>query len=160
MPDERLVYWDACVFVSLLNKDPDRCQTLVTMLEQFEEDDSARVVTSTITKVEAAFTAAERANQVLDEDVLAEMDHLWEGSPTICLVEFHDEIATMARELIRHAITQKWSLQPVDAIHLATGQWYQVHEFHTYDRGLDKYAQIVGFPVCQPEVLQKKLPSF
>lgn len=160
MPGERLVYWDACVFVALLNKDPDRCQTLVTMLEQFEEDDSARVVTSTITKVEAAFTAAERANQVLDDSVLAEMDHLWEGSPTIYLVEFHDEIATMARELIRYAITQKWSLKPYDAIHLATAQWYQVHEFDTYDEPLDKYAPLVGFPIHRPQVLQDKLSNF
>jgi len=160
MPGERLVYWDACVFVALLNQDPGRWETLVTMLDQFEEDDGARVVTSTITKVEAALAAAERANRRLDEDVLAKMDHLWEGSPTICLVEFHDEIATMARELVRHAITQKWRLKPYDAIHLATAQWYQVHEFHTYDTGLDKYAQLVGFPICRPHVLQNKLPDF
>jgi len=159
MHDAGLVYWDACVFVDLLNEDPDHCQTITTLLEQFEEQGRGRVVTSTITKVEAAFTAAERAGRVLDEDVIAAMDHLWEANPVIDIVEFHDEIATLARDLIRDAMSRSWGLTPIDAIHLATAQWYKVHEFHTYDGGLEKYSENIGFQVCEPYVLQSKLPN-
>jgi len=87
------------------------------------------------------------------------MDHLWEANPVIDIVEFHDEIATLARDLIRDAMSRSWGLTPIDAIHLATAQWYKVHEFHTYDGGLEKYSENIGFQVCEPYVLQSKLPN-
>ena len=50
----------------------------------------------------------------------------------------------------------------MDAIHLATAQWLadngtEIDEFHTYDRGLDKYAALVGFKICEPYTAEPRM---
>jgi predicted nucleic acid-binding protein len=160
MPLDRLVYWDACVFVDYFNATPGRCEAIGTILEQMEGDGHGKIVTSTVTKVEAAFVAAERSSNTLDDTVLDQIDQMWHETPAVSLVEFHDDIAVAARNLIRHAIMNGWSLTPVDAIHLATAKWLAVQEFHTYNKGLSKYAALVGFLICEPYVRQNKLPTF
>ncbi len=71
------------------------------------------------------------------------------------MVEFHSDIAKEARTLIREALTRKWSLKPLDAIHLATARWLSkaglsIDEFHTYDKGIFKYGSVVGFKIVEP----------
>jgi hypothetical protein len=59
------------------------------------------------------------------------IDALWNDDSVINLIELHDGIALHARELMRRALTQNWSLKPADAIHLASAQWLRVTEIHT-----------------------------
>jgi predicted nucleic acid-binding protein len=60
---------------------------------------------------------------------------------------------------MRSALAQGWSLKPIDAIHLGTAIRLQVDAFHTYDRGLDKYAARAGFPIQEPIAAQPQLPG-
>ena len=58
---------------------------------------------------------------------------------SVTLVDFHIGIGRQARDLMRGAITNNWSLKPYDANHLATAQWLSkmgigVTEFHTYEK--------------------------
>jgi predicted nucleic acid-binding protein len=161
MDEPRFVYWDACVFISLLNSDPVRADVAKEILQQFETEKNGQVVTSATSKVEVAYVASERANRVLDESIIERMDQWWEASPIIQVVEFHDDVALLARDLIRRAILDKWQLKPIDAIHLATAQWIDAKEFHTYDgRLLEKGERLVSFAVREPHVLQNRLPNF
>lgn len=62
----------------------------------------------------------------------------------------NQEIATIARNLIRDAIPHNWELKPKDVTHLATAEWVDqnlspVSEFHTYDTKLAKYEAMMAF---------------
>lgn len=76
--------------------------------------------------------------------------------------EYHAGIGQIAKNLIRNAITNGWSLKPLDAIHLSTAQWLlssglMIEEFHTYDNGLMKYESFVDFSICEPYAEQPRM---
>ena len=54
MPEPRFLYWDTDVFLSYLNENPDRIQTLEAILDSVSQDKQHLIVTSTISKVEVA----------------------------------------------------------------------------------------------------------
>lgn len=155
MPDTRQgVYWDADNFLSYVNGYPDRLPTLDALLDE-SASGALRLYTSALSQVEVAFAASEQKRRRLDPDEEQKIDGLWSDPAVAEIVEYHDAIGQQARALIREAITRGWSLKPMDAIHLATAQWlvtvgFDVDEFHTYDRRLDKFGLIVGFRVCEP----------
>ncbi len=160
MPNEpRILYWDSNVFLDYVNANPRNVHTIEPLLEEVQRSDNDIIVTSVIAKVEVAFAAYEKNQKVLDPDVEARIDAMWEDSSVIELIEFSDEIALMARSLMRETIQRGWGrLTTNDAIHLASAQWMQsVTEFHTYERCLDKYGPLIGCEICEPYVLQPKL---
>lgn len=157
MPDKRkIIYWDACVFLSYINEYPGRVATLESVLHLHRSSsDSTTVYTSTLSHVEVSFGASEQQNNALDPQTEQRIDRLWKGSGSVNSVEFHQVIAQTAKALIRQAISHGWSLKPADAVHLATAKWLTntrlpVAEFHTYDSGLKKYEKIVGFDIVEP----------
>jgi predicted nucleic acid-binding protein len=75
-------------------------------------------------------------------------------------VEFYDLIGLEARALMRQGIAQGWgSLQPADAMHLATAKRMEVSEMHTYDERLLKWDGELGFPIREPFVAQMPLSA-
>lgn len=50
MPEPRFIYWDANVFISYLNNDPNRLPVLEAILEVIESSKNDRIVTSAISK--------------------------------------------------------------------------------------------------------------
>ena len=164
MPESRSVaYWDACNFLSYVNEIEDRIPVLQALLADSASDNGrTKIYTSTLSKVEVSFGASEQNRRVLDPETEARIDSLWADPGAIVLVEFHDGIGAIARQLTRSAITQGWSLKPIDAIHLATAAWLHgvgiaVTEFHTYDTGLYKYAAMMGFNVVEPYTPQPRM---
>ena len=74
MPEPRFLYWDTDVFLSYLNENPDRIQTLEAILDSVSQDKQHLIVTSTISKVEVAWVAHEKLDRVLSPDEEARID--------------------------------------------------------------------------------------
>ena len=155
------IYWDACAFLSYINGNPERTPVLDALLHD-SANGTINIYTSAISQIEVAFAASEQQRRALDPEQESKIDSLWNDPDAIVTVEFQYEIGRLARTLIRDAIPRGWSLKPLDAVHLATAQWllsmgFSLSEFHTYDRGLDKYSEIVGLKVCRPYTPQPKM---
>ena len=164
MPNSRrVIYWDACCYLSYINGIADRISILDSLLSaSVSESGDIRLYTSELSRVEVAFSVSEQKKQALDTDTELRIENLWDDPDASVTVEYHDGIGQIARTLIRTAITMGWSLKPLDAIHLATAQWLSerglsIDEFHTYDHGLFKWAPIVGFNILEPYTPQPQL---
>lgn len=156
----QLFYWDSDVFTAYLSREPARIATLESIVDDVENsDDKKKIVTSEIAKVEVAFAAYERTTRKLDAEYEQQLDDLWADDAVIELVEFHDQIAKLARTFIRQSIEMGVKvLKPNDAIHLATAQWIGVYEFHTYNLSdFGRVASLVKFKICEPYAEQPRL---
>ncbi len=57
----QLLYWDSCVFLSYIDAEKDRVDTLETILDEVHKSGGAKkIVTSTVSIVEVAFGAQEK----------------------------------------------------------------------------------------------------
>lgn len=158
----RLIYWDSCVFLAYINEEPGRVDILDEILNEISDDKDDSIITSVESIVEASFGAVEKNLGVLDPDVERRIDSLWADRSVLTLVEVNEEIARIARNLLRDAIPNNWALKPKDAIHLATAQWVDrnaspVSEFHTYDTKLEKYQTMMGIHIVEPYVVQHRM---
>jgi predicted nucleic acid-binding protein len=144
VPEPSLLYWDTAVFLSYLNELPDRITTLEAILDSISKDKQKLIVTSMISKVEVAWVAHEKLNRILDVDEENRIDSLWNDSSVVDFIEFHDDIALIARDIMRTGMMRGWKLRTNDAIHLASAQWAQCYEINTYDGKWDKYGDIIG----------------
>jgi len=157
MPEPRLLYWDTTVFLYYLNDNPDRIPTLQAILDNVSTDKQHLIVTSTITKVEVAWVAHEKLNRVLSTDEEARIDALWDDSSVVEFVEFYDDIAILARDIMRAGMIKGWKLRANDAIHLASAQSVQCYEVNTYDDKWKKYEELIGITIKEPSVIQLNL---
>lgn len=154
----RFIYWDSCVFLSYINADQGRIDTLDAILNEVHKSNGeTKIVTSILTKIEVASSAVEYATRVLSSDIEQKIDALWNDESVIGLIELHDGIAIRARNLMRQALTQGWSLKPPDAIHFASAQWLGVEELHTYDDKLPRYGTMIDCKICEPYTIQLPL---
>jgi len=156
MPDNKppVYYWDSCVFLALVNKEPDRLPLIDAAMAEAERG-KIEIHTSTFTIAEVAFAAEESApGSTLDDEVLRRIDKLWTpGASPLRFVEFHHGVGIRARDVIRAALvagTHKPS--GADAVHIASALDRGVDELHTYN--LADY-----LPVCGVLGLQAKHPE-
>lgn len=155
MPDpSKRYYWDSNVFLSYVNKIPDRLSAIEAMLDEAEKS-KIEIVTSMVTIAEVAYAATEKLGRALDAATEADLDVLWD--PPVRLVEFHRLVAEDARSLVRAAMQKGERLTPVDAIHLATAKRAGAAEVQTYDDQLRSRAQMLGFVATEPTVIQQRL---
>jgi len=157
VPERELLYWDTDVFLSYLNGHPDRIPTLQGILDNVSKDKQQIIVTSTITKVEVAWVAHEKLDRVLSTDEEGRIDALWDDPSVVEFVEFYDDIAIIARDIMRAGMTKGWKLRANDAIHLASAQSVQCYEVNTYDSKLKKYGELIGITIKEPSVIQPTL---
>ena len=158
MPSElNLLYWDSCVFLSYINKLPGRVEVIEAILELVGKNNSELIVTTTIAKVEVAYATQEKLNRALSKEEEARIEALWNDSSVIELVEFNDNISSIARNIMREGIKNDWKAKPKDAIHLATAQWVKARELNTYDTSLSKYESMIGMPIREPVAKQPRL---
>lgn len=159
MPNNESFYWDACVFLALINGDDDRVSEVSTFMEEAEKG-NITLVTSTLSTVEVAFAASERDGN-LDEAVESKIVDLWRPGSVVSMVDVHPIVVERARRLIRQSISEGLpGLKAADAIHLATAAHEGVSELHTYDTGLFPLADLVEMPVKPPEMAQRRLGFF
>ena len=156
--ESRLVYWDVGCFLRYVQRDQKTIGSLAALLEESASRDSdLRIVTSVLSITQVAYLDAEKATQVLDEEVERRIEYLWQDRQAVTFTEFHELVAREARDLVRHAIGQGWNAKPEDMIHLASAKRNEVSQFHTFDGGLAKWSVVIGVPLSEPTALQPKL---
>lgn len=147
-------YWDACIFLSYLNGVRNRVPVIEDFLSRSRRGEIA-IVTSTLSLVEVAFGAVEKDTGKLDGDTERKIDKLWADRKAIKLVEVHQLLYRDARELIRFAVSNNWSLKPADAIHLATAKRVGAYEINTFEKtAWNKYETKLGIRICAPQPVQ------
>ncbi len=150
------VYWDACAWLGLINREDDRFPVLRYYIEQAQQG-KVEIWTSAFTLAEVFKRRCKEKNEVLDssKDDAFE-DYL--SQPFIKMVAVDREIGTWARRLLRKFPKLK---KPQDAIHLATAARHNIDEFHTFDDEnliplngqidrLDGSKLVIGRPVLPP----------
>jgi predicted nucleic acid-binding protein len=159
MPDAvARVYWDACVFLSFIEANPDRAPIIRELLTAADEG-RLEIVTSTISLVEVAFHPTEKGDHQLSADVEERIRKLWAPPSPVKLADVHVGIAEKARSLIRDALSRGLDgLKPLDAVHLATAGALGATAFQTYDDRIKKYAGLVPVKIEEPFVEQARLP--
>lgn len=159
MPDlPDYVYWDANCFLHYINESPESINTLQGILSEVEQSEGKRkIVTSMLSLVEVAHSGQELINRTLDESTLNKIEHLFNDSSVVLLVEFSPFIAKQAREIMRIGLENSLKRDPRDCIHLATAKYMKVSEAHTYDKALWAYSDHLGIKVCDPRVQEPRL---
>lgn len=156
--DSRLLYWDANVILSYFNGDDGRLATLDAILADISRNKNGKIVTSVLSKVEVTWVSNEKLSRVLDKKEEERIDSFWNDASVIEVVDLNDEIAYIARSLLRNAMQRRWtSLKPNDAIHLATAEWVGSSEFNTYDKDLFRYDKHIGIEIRTPFTMQPRL---
>lgn len=152
MPSPDRTYCDTSVFMSYFNENPERLTVLGTLFDNISNNDSGILITSVITKVEVSWIETAEYKPVKADD-LARLDNFWKDSNVIQLVEFNDNIADIARDLMRHARNNGWSTKTwgIDSIHLATAKWANAKSFFTYDTKFAKFADYIGIKIDEPK---------
>lgn len=129
MAELRRVYWDACVWLALINGEPKR-RRAVEYIYNSARAGTYEIWTSTMSYVEVFRIRGEEANpKPYPSAGLDKIDEVFEQE-FIKLVPLDVEVAKFARKLLRqHSGLKK---RP-DAIHLASALRWPVDVMHTYD---------------------------
>lgn len=160
--EPRSLYWDAVCFTSYINGDPDRRPHLEAILDEAHRSNGRIIIaTSVLSKVEVAFSVAERAARALSEDEEARITDLWSDTSALALADVHELIVDSARHLVRTAMVARLSLKAADAIHLATATSLGAAVFQTYDQKLlnPEYAALTGLTITRPIASAPRLPD-
>lgn len=159
MADVEHIYWDADVFLSLINDYPDRAPTIEAILDSVRTKKDIKIVTSVISRVEVAWAAVEKLNRILDPDEEERIDLLIGNPAIVDLVDFNDTIALKARQFMRDGMESGGKkLRTNDAIHLASADWVAALEFNTFNLADYKFFKsLVSFPIREPIADQPRL---
>lgn len=155
-------YFDACLFLALINEDGERFKIVEAILDD-AENNAAEVHTSRLSVVEVAFGESEKKGKALSAAAERKIDKLWHPSSPIRISDVHGLVTLEARSLMRQAMAEgwnrntEWSLKPPDAIHLATAKVLKVAKFFTYDSRLKKLDKLSGCDVCEPFLTQGRI---
>ncbi len=152
------IYWDSCVFISYLQNDPDRADTIAQILDEVDAADDRIITTSQLSLVEEAYVETEKEAGELDEEVLANIEALW-SSTVLEVVELNPLVARIARDLLRQSVVLGRRLRPADAIHIATAKWVEAQELQTYDLKLASFSDKFGMVIREPHLPQPRLPG-
>ncbi len=127
------IYWDACTWISVINEEravPKKDGTLEnrfspceSILNQAKQDELEIVV--------SAFTLSEVCKSRDIKDTNQSKLPLFLDDPFILILPVDKDIALKAQAL---QTSGKVTLKPADAVHIATAQYANVEEFHTFDR--------------------------
>lgn len=124
----RLVYWDACVFLNLLNQ-PKGVPNVFRSIWEEGELGKTEIVTSTFTFAEVIRAKCEGPAKPFLEQQEREIDELL-SQPWVRLWLLDPRTGLSARRLIR---THPQCKKPADGVHLATALAANVDEMHTTD---------------------------
>lgn len=153
MADLKRVYWDSCIWLSLINQENadrvQRCQYVLDMARRKEVE----VWTSALTLAEVFKKKCEGENVALPASKDSEFEQYIQQEH-LFLVQLDYDIGKEARRLLRAFPKLK---KPPDGIHLATAALNNIDEVHTFDGenllpldGLVTRADGVPLVICEP----------
>lgn len=160
MPKINYVYCDANIFLAYFNAEAGRVEILDQLFEEIQQDNQRKIITSVVSITEVSHVAGEKLRNRLDQQVFDNLENFWGDSSLIEFVDFNELLARQARDLIRKAISLKYSLRTNDAMHLVSAKYAGASECFTYDRGLHKYSSILDISIKEPFVNSPRLPNF
>ncbi len=153
-------YLETTVIIELIEqpKEAEICRALWQILEAADER-QCEVFTSALTLVEVLFAEKEKKKGEPDPNVADLINTLWhpESSP-IQIVPCHEAITRESLSKYReHWGKSSWSKSKgVDLVHLVTARREKVDKFFTTEGAMSKWASVMGFKVCRPELDQRK----
>lgn len=129
MADKSRYYWDACAWISLIQQDANRFDSLSYVVEE-ARNGKVEIWTSNFTLAEVYKRPCDgnTVGLTVAEDVPFE-DFILQDFVTRVQVDF--DVGTLARRLLRQ---HPGIVKPQDGVHLATALLNNCDELHTYDR--------------------------
>lgn len=124
-------YWDACAWISLIEQDPKRFDSLNYVVERAQKGE-VTIWTSNFTLAEVYKPCSDDEGNQLS--LLAQHDRRFEDfilQSFIERVQVDYDTGVFARQLLRQYPVIK---KPQDGIHLASALLNNIDELHTYDR--------------------------
>ena len=121
-------YWDACVWIGLINQEADKIASLRFIIERAQKGE-VEIWTSAFTLAEVFKKKCSGLQVGLDSaDDEAFEDYL--AQDFIQRVQVDSDVGTAARRLLRKLPSIK---KPQDAVHAVTAAMNDVDELHTFD---------------------------
>jgi predicted nucleic acid-binding protein len=160
LADPKKVYWDSCVWISLINEETGKVKRCQNVIDQARKGE-VQIWTSSLTLAEVFKKKCDGASVSIAEAHDADFEKYIEQD-FLVEVQLDHDIGVLARRLLRaHPDLKK----PADAIHLASAVLNNVDELHTFDGdnllGLnEKISRRDGKPlvIClPPEPVQESL---
>ena len=152
MAQIKKVYWDTCVWLGLINQEPDKLKRCEYVLSQARAKE-LEIWTSAFTLAEVYKITVEGKAQSLPDNKDIEFESYIEQD-FLVVAQVDIDLGVMARRLLRRHPPLK---KPPDAIHLATAVFHNLDEFHTFDdknilplNGLVNRADGVSLQICYP----------
>ena len=146
-------YWDACVWIGLINQEPDKINLLRFVIEQAQKGE-VEIWTSAFTLAEVFKKKCSGVQAGLESDGdEAFEDYL--AQDFIQRVQVDSDVGTVARRLLRRFPAIK---KPQDAIHVATAAMNNVDQLHTFD-GNDLLRLDCQIPMANGQMLKICKPS-
>ncbi len=141
MAEKKRVYWDACAWIGLINREAAKVAACDFVMGEAEK--------GTIEIWTSAFTLAEvfkrKCGGATPSSIPPQSDTDFEDflkKDFVVRVNVDDEVGTEARRLLRQHPSLK---KPQDAIHLATAVINNLQEMHTWDN-----ADLIGLVPTVP----------
>ncbi len=154
-----IAYSDACVFIAVLDNEPDRADVVEAQFGALRAR-GASIVTSTITLAEVAYASTEPAP--INPSNTTAIDAFMQRPRRFRYRPVSQAIALEARGLVREAKASGVKrIRTPDAIHLATAKDVEADLFLTYDRALLELRMTLPFRIEEPsaEIYQASLPD-
>ena len=159
MPARR-VYWDSCVFIGLLTRDPIRIDACEAVWAEAERGETI-IFTSTFSFAEVFKVKCDDVVKPLAETNDKRIEELL-SQKWVRRAVLDERIGTLSRKLLRRHTECK---KPTDGVHLATAIQLSVDEMHTFD-GSDllklngKVLRADGAPlvICKPSPMPPSPP--
>lgn len=156
---QKKVYWDACVFLEMIEEEEERRSGIEAILAEAEKG-KILIHTSILTIAEVTYAKSEKNQQALDQDIEERINALWLPSSLFVLVDVFRGIVIDAQKMAREALKNRTKIKPMDAIHLATAVRIGCAEFHTFDdfKGhQEKLSKVCGLKIGPP-VMRGRIP--
>ena len=152
-PSVPKVYWDSCVFLSLIEATPERIATIEFLVNEAETG-RLEIWTSLFTIAEVAYIKRSKDPIVVDASAQSKIDKLWMPGSVFKMMEPHLGIMVSSAAIVRDARLAGFGLQAKDSIHLATAKECGITQLHPYDGFNKKWGQVretFGINVSHPK---------